>query len=55
MPWVYFKTQSDAALDAAEAISEYTLEMHQGVYQAIRHIQVKQQQYLGTELTTVGH
>ena len=43
----YFKVQSSVELREAEFQQEYTLEMHKRLYRAIRHIQVKQEMYLG--------
>ena len=43
----YFKIQSNAELRERPYLSEYTYEYHKKYYQPIRHIQVKQQAYLG--------
>lgn len=44
---VYFKVNSSAELRACEQHPEYTMEMHKELYCPIRHIEVKQQLYLG--------
>jgi len=48
----YFKVQSSPELREAEFQQEYTLEMHKRLYRAIRHIQVKQEMYLGVSERT---
>ena len=45
--WVYLLPRSDAQLHALPHIPEYTREIHDVHYLPIRHIQVKQQRYLG--------
>lgn len=44
---VYFKLEVSEDLLERELHSEYSLEYHKSHYQPIRHIQVKQKQYLG--------
>ena len=46
---VYFKLHSDDDIFERKFHEEYTLEYHQNNYQPIRHIQVKQKQYLGVK------
>jgi gamma-glutamylaminecyclotransferase len=46
----YFKTESSEDLRSREFHSEYTLEYHLANYRPIRHIQVKQQKYLGLQI-----
>lgn len=43
----YFKVSSSAELRASEHHSAYSLEMHRELYRPIRHIEVKQQLYVG--------
>ena len=45
--WVYLLPQSSDELRCLPHIPEYTLEIHDQKYMPIRHIQVKQQRYLG--------
>jgi len=44
---VYFKVSSSEELRTYEQHSEYTLQMHHELYRPIRHIEVKQQLYIG--------
>ena len=48
---VYMKTQSTEELRQGPFVEEYTLEYHINNYRAMRHIQVKQQAYLGKPST----
>jgi len=47
--FVYVKAQPSPELWSGPFLSEYTLELHRQQYSAIRHIQVKQQKYLGMQ------
>ena len=49
--WVYLLPTSDEYLRSLTPIAEYTLDLHDRLYSPIRHIQIKQQKYLGTILT----
>ena len=44
---VYFKVSSSEGLRQCELLEEYSLELHQEKYRPIRHIEVKQQLYVG--------
>lgn len=46
--WVYLLPRSDDKLRQLPSIPEYTKEIHDERYLPIRHIQIKQQRYLGT-------
>jgi gamma-glutamylcyclotransferase (GGCT)/AIG2-like uncharacterized protein YtfP len=50
----YFLTQSGPDLRAGPFVDRYTMQMHRERYRAIRHIQIKQQKYMGVKLTNVS-